>query len=1463
VVARHGVLRTVFLEVNGAPRQRVLPALPDSFVYEDLTHMETSARFDYVKQQALADATTPFDLTQSSIRALLLKIDDQHWHFRFNQHHIITDTWSMELWLRELTECYQAILTNRKPNLAPKPLQYVDFAVWHDQETQGGQLAREEQFWLQTLAAPLPVLDLPTDLPRPEMQTYNGAVLEWDVPRELTAALREAARQQGVSIFMLLMAAYQTLLHHLTGDEDIIVGTPVLGRTHDVLESVMGFFANTVAVRVQWEGVTTLSDLLQVVKLQALDAFEHQLYPFDLLVEQLGIERDISRPPVFSTMFAFNTITLNDDLAEPIPGVRFEDSAHEAVATTAKFDLTLAAVTDTADADKLALTLEYNTDLFLPETAAAFVEKLLRIFEAFAADPMQPIGALDLLTEADRAAYAQLNGTPREVDDQQTIAALFEQFVALQPDHPAAADEHRQLSFQELNDRATHIAHDLRQRGVGRGDKVAVLTHRNVHVVVAFFAIMKAGAAYVPVDRDYPLDRIAYMLEDADVAVVLTETSLRGEAYLAGQETIAVDALPDVLATGDLPLVNEPDDLCYVIYTSGSTGRPKGVQIRHRNLIQYVLVHRDLFGYNSDDVLIQMASLAFDVAVSDIATSILNGGSLYVADGEKRFAADTFAEEAQRAGATRTLLPAAFFAQFANLLTADDVPKLARMKTIFFGGEVTTAETIRTWQSKFGTQIELVNVYGPTEITVAATAHRMAELLPETASSLPIGRAMPNAQLYILNEHQQLCPVHVAGELYIGGPGVGIGYLNQPERTAEAFVELPFRPGESLYKTGDIVRLLPSGELDYLSRNDDQVKVRGFRIELGEIEERFLRHPQVQTAAVIAPKGTNGVRRLIGYYTTHDGVAIERSELLTFLRETLPDYMVPQSVGHLAAMPLTPNGKIDRRNLPSLFEQESAQELTPPRTPLEARILDVFQQCLRRESIGVLDNFFEIGGDSIISMQVASKLRQAGVQIQISDLFKLQTVANLARHAEAEGLVTAPVTAQTQETITGVVPLSHIQAWAFAQPGFDPEYFFLPFALDIAQPVVAAHVEQTVRILHDHHDMLRAVYTRTETGVTQTVLAPAECDVTLLRFDLSAWAEEEQEREYDRIEQELAASLTFDSGLMNQAALFTFAEDRHRLLWIVSHLYNDTYTQRLLPQDFMMVYEQVAAGGAAVLPEKTVSYKEWVETCHEYANSEAGVQAMDAWQDVLADARRFQLPMQNPAGRNRVGDQQMHDLVFEASVTEQLRTVVTAAFGVTLKDVVYTLVLRGLARWSGQEHVAFTVNGHGRDAVGETLLDLSRTVGFFTMTHPFAAHVPLAAAAETTLQQVALRQQQLPLGGASFLMLRALCEEPTVREQFAGYQTPEVLLNFHGELDNVEAATGAWQPGRSAQLEQPAESDFLYKLALVGAIADGQLFLRCTCSEQVIETTAIQQLQAAIRQEAEALLQAAQLVKQN
>ncbi|MBD2521399.1 non-ribosomal peptide synthetase [Nostoc sp. FACHB-133] len=1380
IIHRHEALRTNFITVDGQATQIIQTQPNWSIAVVDLKHLPLTeqeiAAQKLVKQQAFE----PFDLeSEALIKATLIVLSQTEQWLLVCMHHIVSDGWSIGVFVQELQAIYNAYSQSEPSPLLPLPIQYADFALWQRQWLQGEVLNSQLSYWQEQLANAPTFLPLPTDRPRPPVQTFNGAYLEFALSVELTKKLIKLSQQQGVTLFMTLLAAYNTLLYRYTGQTDILVGTPIANRDRTEIEGLIGFFVNTLVMRTDLSENPTFSKLLPRLREVALSAYAHQDLPFEMLVEALQPERDLSYTPLFQVMFVLNNAPITEI---ELTGLRVSSLPIESA--IAKFDLTLSMESTTTG---LVGGWEYNTDLFDSSTIERMTGHFVTLLESIVANPQERISQLPMLTAFEQQQLLiEWNDTQVDYPQDKCIHQLFEEQVERTPDAVAVVFENQQLTYHELNCRANQLAHYLRSLGVEADLLVGICVERSLEMVVGLLGILKAGGAYVPLDPEYPQDRLTFMLADAQVSVLLTQQHLVESLpqYQARVVHLDKDWFAIAKSSQENPIAQvQANNVAYLIYTSGSTGQPKGVMLSHSNLCNHMFWMQATFPLTKKDKVLQKTPFGFDASVWEFYAPLLVGGQLLIAEpGGHTDSAYLLRLIAQQQVTTVQLVPSLL----QMLLEQGGIETCHSLKHVFCGGEVLPVTLQEGLLSKL--DVNLHNLYGPTEACIDATFWNcQREIYPQL---VPIGRPIDNTQIYILDQNLQLVPVGVPGELHIGGAGLAKGYLNRPELTQEKFIPNPFEDsaalaspraslgGSRLYKTGDLARYLPDGNIEYLGRIDNQVKIRGFRIELGEIEAALSQHSDVQTSVVIVREDIPGNKRIVAYIVPQPQITPIVSVLRSFLKEKLPDYMVPSAIVTLESLPLTPNGKIDRRALPQPEARTGIESnLVAPHTPIEEKLAQIWTQVLRVEQIGIHDNFFELGGDSILSIQIISRAKVAGIKLTVKQLFANQTIAQLATVVG-----TTKALSIEQGLVSGTLPLTPIQHWFFQQKLPENHHFNQSFLLTVPSNLDLEILEQVWQQLLKHHDALRLRFTQTDTIWQQIHAAPTD-NITIPRFDLSTVPETQIETVIETTANELQASLNLSENLVQVAFFWLGIDKKARLLIVIHHLVVDGVSWRILLEDLQTAYQQLSQGKTIQLPAKTTSFKDWARQLTEYAQSEVLKSELDYWLSASYDAVDS-IPVDYAQGVNTTASARTISISLDEAETLSLLQDVPKAYKTQINDILLTALVLVLSEWTNSESVLFNLEGHGREEIIDGV-DLSRTVGWFTTIFPVVVELGIIDDLGTVLKSVKEQLRVIPNKGIGYGLLRYLNVDAEINAQLEKIPQAEISFNYLGQFSQV------------------------------------------------------------------------------
>ena len=1197
IIRRHEALRTRFLTLDGEPVQVIDPELELRLEVVDLSTLNEHERETEALKLAHATAAGEFDLsTGPLLRATLLRLAAEDHILLLTMHHIISDGWSMGVLVREVGALYRAFSEGSASPLPALPIQYADYAVWQREQLTNEFLAEQLDYWREQLSEAA-VLGLPADHVRPAVKSYRGAREHFALSAELTAALKTLSREQGVTLFMVLLAAFKVLLWRYSGQADVVVGTPIANRQQREIEGLIGFFVNTLALRTRIEGNESFRNLLKRVREVCLGAYQHQDVPFEMVVEEMAVERAMGQTPIFQVMFAMQ------DEAPVVEMKGLQVSVLEVESGTAKFDLTLMV---REDEGRLSGQVDYDTDLFEAGSIKRLVGHYERLLQELVRDGEQAVGAVSLLGAEERQQLLfEWNQTSAPVPDS-CLHELFEVQVERTPEAVAVRCAEQQLSYSELNQQANQLAHYLKELGVGPEVLVGVCLERSVEMIVALLGILKAGGAFVPLDPAYPQERIVFMLADAGVAVLLTQGNLREKFGDSGARVVCLEEEWSLIRQGSIENLaggSLPGKLAYVIYTSGSSGLPKAVAIEHESLSNYLCwVNESLFAgrmYNLPFV----TALSFDASLKQVFAPLVRGDQVWILSN------DTVSDPSALLAALNTRSNVALNcvpSLWANLLNSVPESEIANriksLRCLFVGGEWLSPELLdRTFAEL--PQLEVWNLYGPTESTANAVFSRI------TPGKKPlIGRPIANTEAYVLDSNLEPVPIGVVGELYLGGVGVARGYLARPELTAERFVPHPFsgQSGKRLYRTGDLACFREDGQLEYQGRLDQQVKIRGFRIELGEIEVVLSAHPAVRQSVTIAREDDSSGKRLVSYIVAAEPVEpIDIAELRRYLKQQLPDYMIPSAFVVLDALPLMANGKINRRALPVPACVEPQASSTTP-TPIEEIITGICAHLLKYEAVSGAANFFELGGHSLLATQLVARLRDSlALEIPVRWVFQTSTLAELAERVAAEfdgekaGQRIAAISRRDESGAS--LPLSFAQQrlWFLDQlePG-NPVYN-IPGSVRLSGSLDLSALNQSLNEIIKRHEALRTSFAMLDGQPVQVIEPVLELAIEVR--DLSAMSATEREVEAQRLATAEAA-LPFDltTGPLLRVKLLRLAEDEHVALLTMHHIISDGWSMGVLVHELATLYQAFSLDQPSPLPELPVQYADYAMSQREW-----------------------------------------------------------------------------------------------------------------------------------------------------------------------------------------------------------------------------------------------------------------------
>lgn len=1177
VIQRHESLRTGIVTVNGAPRQKVYAAEGLDFRVTYLDLRGQADRDEQASRLVREEKSQAFDLAAAPlIRARLIHVEESEYTFLFTMHHIISDGWSKEILVEEVSALYDAYRQDKANPLPPLKIQYKDYVAWQNRHLGTDSQLPAQQYWLEKYRGELPVLALPLDFPRPPLRSHRGAIVTVELSKETLTFLKALSRQKEATLFMTLLASTKALLYRYTRQEDMIIGSPFAGRDHMDLENLIGFFVTTLSFRTQFKGNESFENLLLRVKESVLGVYQHQHYPVDRLIEDLDLKRDLSRSPLFDVMV--NLISayrgeMSVDQSEAMIGVTIDHLTTEN--TSNKFDLMF---TFYDFGEGMAIELNYNTDLFTQARMERLLVHYQQLLAAIQADCTVTLNALDYLTPVEKDQLGAANQLNVPYPANETIVDAFERQAGMRPDAIALVYEGRQLTYRELNAQANQWAHYFRsQYNIQPEDRIGLLVQRSEKQIVGLLAILKAGAAYVPIDPEYPADRIAYVSHDSGIRVLLADQASVPESGLDFPGAVLAETVAEEVAA--FPLSNPdrlalPHHLAYVIYTSGSTGKPKGVMIEHSALLDYVLTFTQYFSLSASDVVIQQASLSFDTAVEEIYPTLCAGARLVVLPEGGRNVAELVRTIEHTQATVLSTSPLVL-----NELNRE-AERLSGLRILISGGDALKPGHI----SELIKRVPVYNTYGPAESTVCVSFHPVKSL-DDTAV---IGKPIPNRRVYILDESLQMLPVGVPGQLCLGGAGLARGYWNQPQLNREKFVDHPFEPSQRLYLTGDLGQWLEDGSIQFLGRSDSQIKIRGNRVETGEVEAVLKAYPSIRDAIVLAKEDGEGTKYLVAYYIGSELLNV--TDCRTFLGSQLPEYMVPGYFVRMEQWPVTAHGKTDLKAL-ALSGTETSGECVAPRNQTEAVLVQIWQDVLAKEKIGVLDNFFEVGGHSLKATRVLLRIHQElGSQVSLRDIFRHPTIDGLSQ----------VITTSEKKAYEGIIPIppqdaydvSHAQKrlWILDQMEVGLIAYNMPVAYEFEGALDVPALERAFQTLLARHESLRTTFVVVNGELKQRF---SEVDFSISQLDL--WQEADSEAAARSLVK-AEASLPFDlgKGPLIRASLLRLSADKYVFVYTIHHIVADGWSLQVLANEILALYDAYRQDLPNPLSPLRIQYKDYV-----------------------------------------------------------------------------------------------------------------------------------------------------------------------------------------------------------------------------------------------------------------------------
>ncbi len=1311
IVQRHESLRTIFCVQEDQPVQMIEIDGEFRLPFVDVQLLSPAQRDAELQRLAREETQYPFDLEHGPLfRALLLGREKHEHVLVLTMHHIISDGISMGVFGQELTALYDAFSSGLPAPLPDLPIQYADFAIWQRQRLQGEHLSNRLAYWRQQLNGIAP-LELPTDHPRPPVQTFSGARQHFQIAPSVFAGLKALGQREGTTLFTLLLAAFDVLLFRYTKQTSIAVGTPFANRSRPETEGLIGSFVNTLVLRAELSSDLTFSEFSKQVSATVQNALAYQDVPFELIVAELRPERDLSRSVLFQVLFNLQKMPVENmklaNLRLTFPPVEN---------ATAKFDLSFELFETEQELNGV---VEYSTDLFEPQTIQRLLACYLTLLEGVVTDSHQRIGELPLLRKEERERILlEWNNTRMEHDSGACFPSIFSSQAELTPDAIALVCEQEHITYQTLNQQANQLAHHLRTLGVKVGVRVGICVERSFAMIVGLLGILKAGGAYVPLDPEYPQERLGYMLQQAHAQVLVTQESLRTNVAHYSENVVCLDV--DQEAISQQPQTNPPhsvsaEDMAYVIFTSGSTGQPKGAGVYHRGLSNLLRWYITDFAITAADKTLLITSLSFDLTQKNIFAPLMVGGTVCLPASRYHDIALLRAAIFEKKVTLLNCTPSMFY-PFVDDVDQEALRQLHSLRYLFLGGEPIAAQRFLQWMQDAGCQTQIVNTYGPTECSDVVAFYRLASKQQFLDAVVPIGHPIANVQLVILDENLQLVSPSMIGELYIAGECVGAGYINDTHLTAERFLSNPYPelPGELLYRTGDLACYREDGAIEYRGRLDQQVKVRGFRIELEEIEALLAQYIGVRECTVLAWEDEGGDKRLVAYVVSANPATPPSStELRLYLQERLPNYMVPSFFVGLKSLPLTPSGKVDRRVLPAPARNQlgTGKQVAVANTPVEEMLLGIYRELLQIEQVGLHDNFFELGGHSLLAIQVTARIRKMmQIEVPLRNLFEAPAVAALARRVELQlrnkqaAGVLPPVPVSREQFL----PLSFAQQrmWFLHQAAAQSFAYNLPLALKIQGRLKVSVLATCLQEIVQRHEILRATFPLQQ-GQPAQAISPV-MPLRLKIADLQAVDKDERLAEFEQLSRtEMLNPFDLSCGPLLRLWLLRLDDDEHILFLVLHHIIFDAWSIGILLNELSVLYQAYSQGFPAPLPPLPIQYADFAYWQRSWLKDEVLESSIDYWKKQLGGATALKLPTDRPRPKNPNNRGATYTFMLPMQLSQDLLAL-SRREGVTLFMTLLTAFQILLSRYTQQRDIVV-----GTDMAGRTHVETEQLIGFF------------------------------------------------------------------------------------------------------------------------------------------------------
>lgn len=1351
IINRHEALRTYFKIENG----QVVQVINKNVDFKlDIINCLEDNNESYIKDK-LREFIRPFNLNKGPlIRAGVLHLNNDTNILVFDLHHIVSDGISMEILTREFVD----LISGKE--LKEISLQYKDYCEWQNKLMNSEAMRIQKEYWASILSGELTVLNLPYDYKRGVNRSYEGRDIFFKLDRVITEKLKTLAKESEGTLYMTLLAALNVLLSRYTDQEDIIVGTPIAARTHADLEDTVGAFVNTIVMRNYCDADICFEDFLKEVNKNSLEAFDNQDYPFENILEDITAYKEVNGNQIFNVAFTMHNI---DYYVNPIE--KFKVVPYALENSNSKFDLMLYAKEIDGE---MNMAFEYSTELFKGETVERFVESFLVIINSIIENKKVKISEINVISEGEKNKLIyDFNDNEAEFPRDKTIQELFEEQVERMPENIAVVYEQERLTYRELNQRANQLARTLKENNVERESIVAILMDRSLDMIISILAVLKSGGAYLPINPTYPKERIKYMLEDSGSEVIIVQHCNIGDISLNKKIIDMNDENIFSRESMNLAIINEPQDIAYIIYTSGTTGKPKGAMIEHRNVVNLMKNNKMEFNFSEYDVWTMFHSFCFDFSVWEMYGALLYGGRLvmvstFVAKDTGKFLQMLKDEEVTILNQT----PTAFYNLVQEEMKCDDAE--LKIRYVIFGGEALKPIILKDWKQKYS-NTKLINMYGITETTVHVTYKELSDedIIGNISN---IGKAIPNVTAYILDKNRALLPIGVTGELYVGGPGVGRGYLNKPELTIDRFIKSQFKNDEILYRSGDLARRLSNGDMEYLGRIDQQVKIRGYRVEPGEIENRLLKHELIKEATVIDRQDDKNNNYLCAYIVGTKELNTEK--LRNYLSEQLPHYMIPSYFVQISEMPLTSNGKLNKKLLPDpIISLNINRNYEAPRNKVEKHLVNIWREVLGVGSIGIDDNFFNLGGDSIKAIQVSARLLQYGYKVDIKDIFTFPIIKQLSVKVRDEKV------SISQEIVEGDVGLTPIQRWFFENYSENINHFNQSVMLFNRNGFNQEIVKKVFDKILEHHDVLRMAYKVDKLDIQQFNLNIKE---QLYDFEIFDY---KRQRDFEELIKKdctrLQKSINVNKGPLIALGLFK-TDDGDHLAIIIHHLIIDGISWRVLFEDFSKGYKQLLNNQQIRFQEKTNSYMEWAKGIKEYSRSKELLSEIAYWEQ-LEKSEIVALHYEQKDVDTAATSRQIELLHFSEEETEDILKNVNKAYNTEINDILLTSLAKSIKKYSNHNNILINLEGHGREQVFENI-NIMRTIGWFTTNYPVIFSMKDDLDLSHEIKNIKETLRRVPAKGIGYGILRYITNKELLGELEFKLK-PQISFNYLGQFD--------------------------------------------------------------------------------